>query len=394
MWFIMYIMYKDIPVMWFDDTITGDVQVLVQDKLPLELRGIVVKWTAQLETSMTSYFGNVNEVIKHAVVYRGHIRDAITDWLAGRVLTLSREHAKKILNAYGFDQAPDDITKMKIALACRGVSILDSYWIKYSDADGATWDTVDIRRNALTDVMVNVALKGSSLTFRNKNLLTPEISTFGMYAKAWIRKEDGLYLYKTGNQGSGYEARVEVLVSKILDCLNVNHLKYELEGYEGLSCCVCKCMTNGEYDLATAMSVMSYCNKNELDFNKYTMGSQFVEDFLKMAQVDYLISNPDRHSQNWGYYLKDCEIVGLHPLYDHNNAFDIALLWDDAAYIAWPGHTMREAAQYGIKRYPVKIVQPISKEWFMTERQLKSFIWKLQDLGVAFKQTQEYIMGE
>lgn len=44
----MYIMYKDAPVLWFDDSITGEVTILDKEHLPIEIGDIIVKHTDEL----------------------------------------------------------------------------------------------------------------------------------------------------------------------------------------------------------------------------------------------------------------------------------------------------------------------------------------------------------
>lgn len=40
---------------------------------------------------------------------------------------------------------------------------------------------------------------------------------------------------------------------------------------------------------------------------------------MEMWIVDFLISNRDRHGQNWGFYYdtETMEILGCRPLFDH-----------------------------------------------------------------------------
>lgn len=55
-----------------------------------------------------------------------------------------------------------------------------------------------------------------------------------------------------------------------------------------------------------------------------------ADSIYKVFIIDYLISNRDRHGGNWGFFYNcnTMEILGCHPLFDHNNAFDRALMQD------------------------------------------------------------------
>ena len=107
-----------------------------------------------------------------------------------------------------------------------------------------------------------------------------------------------------------------------------------------------------------------------------------------MCIVDYLISNPDRHSRNWGfcYDTDTTKLKGLHPLFDHNNSFDPAYMSNpDADYIVLPGQTMRQAAKYAAKKINVTYKRPFTEQDFLTRRQYRSFMSRLNDLGIKQK---------
>ena len=109
--------------------------------------------------------------------------------------------------------------------------------------------------------------------------------------------------------------------------------------------------------------------------------------------VDYLISNPDRHGMNWGFFYDAATMVikGCHPLYDHNNAFDRELMLNkDAAYRYNMQMTMKEAAQYAAKRVDFHFFDEIEKKDFLTPEQYESFCSRASDLG--FSPTRSLIM--
>ena len=90
---------------------------------------------------------------------------------------MSRANAKWIYNLLKFEQVQSDYQKAKIAIACRAVSLQDSYWLKL-DGDNTNWAGVDIRRNHLNEVIAQVALHGKSLTLCG-SLISPELTTHG-----------------------------------------------------------------------------------------------------------------------------------------------------------------------------------------------------------------------
>ena len=54
----------------------------------------------------------------------------LLEFLSGRVLSIDRKNAKQILNAMLITQGQDIMSKFKVSLLCRSVSVLDNYWIK------------------------------------------------------------------------------------------------------------------------------------------------------------------------------------------------------------------------------------------------------------------------
>lgn len=204
------LMMKDIPVMRinFDHQ---EYEVLDELHIPYQLKGKLRYWEFDDKYDMKYN-------ITQSVIANGACRDSVIDFLSGRTLPLSRENAKKILNLLKLSQAGDKVSKSKIALICRAISLQDNYWIK-SASDKVKWKNVSLRENSLSEVVAQVALHGSSLTV-NGNINTPELTTHGAYAKCWKRINGELYLYKRGAHGDD-ESRIEIEVSNILDKCNV-----------------------------------------------------------------------------------------------------------------------------------------------------------------------------
>lgn len=308
--------------------------------------------------------------------------EAVVSWLANRVLLLSRANAKWIYNLCHFEQVETDEQRIKIALACRAVSVLDPYWLKFEEDGDLSWSQVDVRRNPLNEVVAQVALHGKSLTLQG-SLVTPELTTNGAYAKAWRRHEDSrLWLYKLGADGNT-ESRIEVMCSNLLDKMNVEHVHYEAGEDEGKYVCMCPCMTTEDRAILTGMEFISYCNVNGLDPDR----EMFEIDggsIYKMWIVDFLISNRDRHGQNWGFFYdtETMEILGCHPLFDHNNAFDISFMQDMDAPYQFGDMTLKQAAQMAMRKVDFHFTEPVTREDFITERQYKSFREKARCLGL------------
>lgn len=308
--------------------------------------------------------------------------EAIVSWLAGRVLLLSRANAKWIYNLFRFEQSGTDEQRVKIAMVCRAVSVSDPYWLKFEEDGDLRWDSVDVRQNPLNEVVAQVALHGKSLTLQGSPV-TPELTTNGVYAKAWRRHPDGnLWLYKLGANGNT-ESRIEVMCSGLLDKMNVEHVHYEAGTDDDKYVCMCPCMTTQNRAILTGMEFNSYCNVNGMDPEE-EMFRIDRESIYKMWIVDFLISNRDRHGQNWGFFYdtETMEILGCHPLFDHNNAFDTDFMREMDAPYQFGGMTIKQAALKAMGEVDFCFTAPVTREDFITERQYLSFKKRAGCLGL------------
>ena len=368
------VMMKDIEVIRVDfDAL--QYEVLSEKYLPYPIKGRIHKIPA-LSAAGTTYD------MTQAILAARKNEEAVVSWLAGRVLLLSRANAKWIYNLFRFEQVSTAEQHVKIALVCRAVSVLDPYWLKFDDDGDVSWSSVDVRQNPVNEIVAQVALHGKSLTLQGSPV-TPELTTNGAYAKAWRRHSDAsLWLYKLGANGNT-ESRIEVMCSNLLDKMNVEHVHYEAGQDEDQYVCMCPCMTTESKAILTGMEFISYCNVNGIDPDT-RMFEIDKESIYKMWIVDFLISNRDRHGQNWGFFYdtETMEILGCHPLFDHNNAFDIDFMRNMDAPYQFGEMTIRQAAMKAMGEVDFHFTAPITREDFITDRQYQSFRKRAECLGL------------
>ena len=353
---------------------TGDLTILNNILLPLRLQHCLKPVKSYWEIS-SKYEDTQNKIaIKNNT-------EAIMSWLANRTLLLSRANAKKIYQAYRLEQLNDEISRAKLSIACRALSVLDNYWVRLSNDNMTKWDNINIRHNPLNQAVAQIALHGVSLSLQG-SLQSPEFTTNGTYAKAWYRDEDGsLWLYKLNDVNS--TAKIEVMVSNILDCMNVTHCHYEAREDMGDYVCACPLMTNDNISIADGITFNGYCNR--LGINPIDELIRLDADgFYKMLVVDYLIANPDRHGQNWGVYYdpNTVEVLRLHPIFDHNNAFDNGVM-DDENYLShFYDKSLKENALMASKKVNVYFTKSITRDMFLTTKQYETFMKRTKQLGI------------
>lgn len=368
----LYIMLEDTAVMRvnFD---TGIYNILQDKLLPWELKGRIRNVE---DVDLSTQHG-----VTQASIILSKNYNAVISFLSRRVLSLSRDNAKKLYQAFNFSQSQDPESKAKIAISCRAVSLQDNYWVKL-DGDDTKWKDINLRHNSLSEAVAQITLHGTSLTLQGK-ITTPEWSGSGTYAKAWRRLGNDLVLLKAGSKDPT-ESQIEVMVSKLLDKTNVNHLQYWKTYDNDTMVCACKCMTTDDISILPAENFSSYCNANGLDYYEEVLKID-ADAIYKMWIVDYLVSNRDRHGMNWGFFYnaRTMEILGCHPLYDHNNAFDKAMMENpNTEYAYGDGMTIQQAAKKAAKFTNFKFTKPVTRRDFLTTSQYDSFIKRTTELGI------------
>ena len=228
-------------------------------------------------------------------------------WLASRVLSLDRENAKAILNSCSMKQAITDKDRALVAMQYRALSLQDSYWVE-DDNEEIAWDKINLFDNSLSNAVVDISLLGRNLTITNSSLIAPDCSTAGVFAKAWVRNGETLWLYKGDKDDS---VRKEVEASEILRLLGLDVVEYRYGEWKGHKVSMCKLFTTKDIGYVTAEE---YAMNNELPMRG--------KEYYTMILADYLVGNSDRHCGNWGYMTKANSIIGFAPIFDFNHAFE------------------------------------------------------------------------
>lgn len=161
-------------------------------------------------------------------------------WCASRMLTLDRTYAKEILNSIGASQSVTDRERAQIALSYHCLSLLDVFWVK-EENETVRFEDINLYTHSLSNAFVDIALRGHQMAVKNAHLLANDLSTGGCYPKAWVRREDGFYLYKDGGQDA---VEREVLASKICRCFDCHQVLYEQGMFENEPVSISKIMTS------------------------------------------------------------------------------------------------------------------------------------------------------
>lgn len=230
-------------------------------------------------------------------------------WCASRVLSLDREYAKEILNSCALTQSSTDKDRAEIALKYNCLSLQDFFWIR---KENEQWGNINLFNNSLGNTVVDIALRGRPLTVTNTMLIAPDCSTAGVMPKAWVRREDGFYLYKGDVDGSVCK---EVEASSILQMLGIPVLNYAYEEWEGERVASCKCFTSEDVGFVSAEDYVG----------DYSLETVISDAYYFMNLADFLVGNTDRHWGNWGFLFNEEGIQEYAPLMDFNHSFEAEL---------------------------------------------------------------------
>lgn len=291
----LYLMAKDLPVLEIGQ---GECRILRRELLPFSLR----KDKLELE----DFYGT---------------------WMNSRALQLSRSNSKMILNSMRVSQT----NAYKICQTCHGASLTDMYWFKDKEEEKElTWNEVSLFRNDISRAMASTALVGD--VFRGRGRIhTPELTTQGVAAKAWVRRGEELYLYKIGKK--------ELAASAILEVLGFAHVPYyKVEGAELDSVVTarnkeriqaldervvkCRLIASEERSMVNFEDFQMYCQEKGKNVFDEALELDRLH-YLEMQIADYILNNIDRHGANWGFFMNNetGRLEKLYPLMDHDQAF-------------------------------------------------------------------------
>lgn len=299
----MFLMLRNTKVLYFNLP-DFTVEVLREDLLPYYLRSNIKK-----SPNMKDIMYNVQ---------------AVKSYLSSRMLSLSRDNAKKIYAVYQIPQTDTIDNRVDICIRCKGVSIQDSYWIQDED-DTGRWEDINIRENKLKDI-IDLSLGGYSPTITTSPIC-PELTTKGLFRKGWVRMGNTLYLIKSDKTKDSVNTRMEILASEIMECFentieSVTYVGDDKDMMDGMGhVSICKNFVGEEYSFVEAWEVMDYCRRCGIDFRKYCL-ERWGAEFACIPVLDYIIVNTDRHTQNYGFMMNNQtgKIEHLAPLFDFNCA--------------------------------------------------------------------------
>ena len=286
-----------------------------------------------VELIISEYNGNIE---KHGTIYNAaHLpvgttatlgRDAgriisynLNEWWTGRSIPASRDRIKDALEILGIYSTSLLLTK------CYALSLSDQYWICPKDS-GLTWDMVNFFTNDFSKDIGEILFGYKPTDGDHISSISPDNTTDGWLKKKWIIVDGKRILMKGGSGVYQQEPFNEVIACAIMRRLGISHIEYTLTFDDKKPYSLCENFITPDTELIPAWRVKEISKKDNRDSNYThllkccdTLGIPNIKAELdRMLVLDYIISNEDRHYNNFGFIrnAQTLEWLGFAPVYD------------------------------------------------------------------------------
>jgi len=356
------IMWKDTRVLTFDGT---DCHITIDkpEWIPIALQDSIY-WTKQCDAADTKEYAARCDIAVRCIF----------EWIQRRFLNFDRVNADVALCC---TRVSGDLPDQYIELLYRThvTTLYDCYWVcSTGDLINYNWDRVNPYRRDLNPELQDMFLYCKHLDYRH-GCNSVEWTTQGNAPKAWFREDNGnTYMLKGHLHPHLESARMEVMCSKLLDKMPLDHVKYE--AVSGLAEYTVRC------DLLTSEDLHMWLG-TEIDKDKLIDGANIliklgnlrVRNAYFMYIADYLLCNPFRSLSSFGLLYKEPndDISCMAPLMNFDQAFtEEAMANPDAPYMETPV-SLRTAARTARSSVDFYFTRPIVRDDFHTLEQFQEF---------------------
>ena len=255
-------------------------------------------------------------------------------WWQNRAVSKKQSKIKSLLQRY---QIP---STEKLLLDNLALSFSDCYWVCPKGVD-LKWKDVTLFSNPFeSNLEFQLKTKEESASTENNihsliGYFTPVASTGGELEKKWKKTNGQIYLVKGNMPGNSFQQSLnEVFASAIHRQQGFkNYVEYQLVNIEKNTMgCKCECFTSENVEFIPAWELFSkYKKPNNQDaylfyiacMEKEGINETKAKEFLDyQTTIDFLITNIDRHLNNFGI-LRDSntlKTIGPAPIYDSGNS--------------------------------------------------------------------------
>lgn len=178
--------------------------------------------------------------------------------------------------------------------------------------------------------MKDLILENRDYTYLNWTKIRSSSGTAGSFLKATETRKGKKVYYKLSNYDSlngivGHECINELIVSRLLDVLDINHLYYELihgdvmigDKIYNTFFCRSESFRKKEERKMTFEMLFQMQRKNNETALEFAVRKGWRKEIYQMILVDFLILNRDRHGANIEIIMDKNGNERMAPLFDH-----------------------------------------------------------------------------
>ncbi len=375
----MYLlMLQDKPVLRFDLR-KQKFEVLDEKHLPYGLRDAVFPMPEETDRSE---YQKYDKYRKDSTRILSSNIQVIDSWMCDRLVETDRVNWPALWHACG-----EEVTRLELLLFSHGVSATDCYWLK-DESDSWYWKDVSVYKNHISMNVALVSLYGVDLKLNCKEI-TPELTSKGIFPKAWLFNHGCLWLYKNG----GKNTETEVMVSRILKNLCVPSVLYNTVDltnpitHKVETCSRCRNFTDESEMFVTAKDFRKYCEVHDKDFATECETVDY-NTYYYMMIIDYLVANPIRTPMDYGFLcgVDTGYVYKMAPLFGFTFAFDHDCIRNPGMpYMAAPysDMSMRQCARFAVEHVKLDVSDALSRDNFRTKEQYDCFVSRAKELGLA-----------
>ncbi|MDR2571034.1 MAG: HipA domain-containing protein [Oscillospiraceae bacterium] len=274
---------------------------------------------------------------------KGISRKALNDWWIGRSIPASRDGIKDALISL---RELGIVNTTLLLTKCYGLCLSDQYWVRPAEQESAPdsnlrWESINFFQNDFSMDIGEILFGHEPADFSQVNLISPDNTSDGWLRKKWLIINGKRFLMKGASGVMKQEPYNEVIACAIMRRFGINHVNYELVVDNGKPYSLCENFVTPDTELVPAWRVREVIKKDNRDSN-FThflrccehLGILDVRAALdQMLILDYIISNEDRHYNNFGFIrnAETLEWLGLAPLYDNGTS-----LWYNTMRVGSP----------------------------------------------------------
>lgn len=251
----------------------------------------------------------------------------LSKWLAFRGIPVTRYGIQSDLKAFGIDST------FRLMLSNYGLSLTDHYWLCELNSD-YSWKNINLYTNSFK-ASYSLDLKDDIKSIAGRTNFMPSASLKGDLKKKWIIDDNGIRRLVKGNYNNTCrQSLCEVFAAAMHELQGYNcYTPYSLikisSGNDLILGCECPNFTGISTEFVSAADIIGSLKKpNDISYYELYIKSCLqmgldVRSFMEyQIMTDFIISNSDRHLNNFGIIRDSRALKWLHPapIFDSGNS--------------------------------------------------------------------------